>query len=150
LDVLDAVGAGVGLGAAVGGFDGGAIVGCGLGAEEALPGWEFEVAALGAAWCADRALRWPDLLADGDGEGLPDDADAVGLVPAGDWFPVVVPTTPCAAVLANSVAITNAATRLSNVTRKVILDRRISRSQAPVSHGRNFIRAQVKSPPRPP
>ncbi len=50
-DVLVAVGAGVGLGAADGDFEGGAIVGDGLGADDVVPpaGCEPEVPALGAA-----------------------------------------------------------------------------------------------------
>ena len=51
VDVLDAVGAGVGLGAADGDLDGGAIVGDGLGADDVVPlaGCEPEVPALGTA-----------------------------------------------------------------------------------------------------
>jgi hypothetical protein len=139
VDVLDAVGAGAGLGAAVGAFDGGAIVGDGFGAGDVVLLAGRELVAVAAAaeldLPADRDARRRDLLADGDGDGdglpagvLADDEVPVGLWLADDCVPVVpvVPAALCAAVLENRVVIPKAATALSSVARHVSRDRRRS------------------------
>jgi hypothetical protein len=145
VEVLDFVGAGVGLGAGVGDFDGGASVGlgAGCGADDVGPGAGRELCepppalVLGAG---EPALPpegdtdgWPEARADPDGDGLPARVLAVDCAPepdapwpAVDCEPVEVPASLCAAVLANKVVIPNAVTRLSSVARQVSRDRRRS------------------------
>ena len=132
--MLEAVGAGVALGAGAGGVVGGAIVGFCFGAADAgaaagrelwlaagAPPWGW-LAVLELADCLDERL---DADADGDAEGLVPLADGDGAdVPVDGCVAAPLVVATLCAVLAKSEAIPNAVTTLSKVARQVSRDRR--------------------------